>query len=258
MLNVENISVTIGGKTLLNKTSFHLKEGEVLCVVGESGAGKSTLLKGLQGLMPAECERFSFAPEDCQPTNRLPTSNAPGLPHTRWVMQDPLAALNPRRSIGASIAESLFESGMSADAKRQAVHDALVEVELDPNFYDRRPGQLSQGQAQRVCLARALVARPKLVIFDEPLSALDALVQKKIAYKMDQLRQELGTTYLYVTHDLGFAEAYSDNILVLHQGNVADYQPTKSFFAAPAQPYAANLVAAARSLGTLAEQEVTT
>lgn len=251
MLSVTNLSVQQGNRLLLREVSFTLQPGKVLCVVGESGAGKSTLLKALQGLMPAQCQDFSFAPSGCEPITRLPDAARAGLPHSRWVMQDPLAALNPRRSLGASIAESLHHSELAADAVKSAVLQALAEVELPPAFYHRLPGQVSLGQAQRACLARALIARPKLVIFDEPLSALDALVQKKIALRMEQLRRQLGISYLIVTHDLGFAEAYADEVLVLQQGQMADYQSKSAFFAAPKPPYAASLVAAAYSLGSL-------
>lgn len=253
MLQVEGLTVKVGDKVLLNDVSFELEEGRVLCIVGESGAGKSVLLKAIQGLMPATCRSFFFGPENHSSIRGLPVT--PGLPHSRWVMQDPLAALNPRLTIGASIAESLHGSSESPDFIKDAVIKALSEVELEPEFYDRRPSQVSLGQAQRACLARALVARPRLIIFDEPLSALDALVQKKIAYRMDYLRQKAEISYLFVTHDMGFAEAYADTILVLKKGEMADYQPKDDFFAAPARPYAAELVAAARSLGALKQEE---
>lgn len=250
MLNVHNLSVQIKEKTLLSGVSFQLQEGQVLCIVGESGAGKSVLLKALQGLMPARTDEFSFTPKGAPALSSLPST--PGLPQSRWVMQDPMAALNPRRTLGASISESLHKSGLSSENIREAVIDALGDVELGPEFYDRRPGQVSLGQAQRACLARALVAKPELIIFDEPLSALDALVQKKIAYRMDLLSRQSGATYLIVTHDMGFAEAYADTVLVLQKGQMADCQPKAAFFTNPARPYAASLVAAARSLGALA------
>lgn len=253
MLTVDNLTVQVGDKTLLSGVSFLLEEGQVLCIVGESGAGKSILLKCLQGLMPATCDKFHFAPGGGETLTSLPVTL--GLPSSRWVMQDPMAALNPRRSLGAAIGESLHRSGLAPSEVREAVIAALDEVELGPEFYDRRPGQVSLGQAQRACLARALVARPKLIVFDEPLSALDALVQKKIAYRMDLLSRQLGVTYLIVTHDIGFAEAYADTVLVLQKGRMVDCRPKDAFFAAPAKPYAASLVAAARSLGTLASAE---
>lgn len=250
LLEVEGLSVKLGGKTLLDNLSFRLCHGEVLCVVGESGAGKSTLLKAIQGMFPApavSCSSFRYLPKDAADLNRIPTTL--GLPHARWVMQDPLAALNPRRSIGSAIVESLHLDPRSPDAKRDAAVAALADVELGEAFFDRRSHQVSLGQAQRACLARALVATPQLMLFDEPLSALDALVQKKIAYRMDHLRKRSGLSYMVVTHDMGFAKAYGDHVLVLYKGQVADYQPKREFFAAPAAGYASDLVSAADSLG---------
>lgn len=249
ILQVENLSVEVAGRPLLREVSFDLASGGMLCVVGESGAGKSTLLKALQGGLAARCQRLRFTPGGLDIGGALPARS--GLPQTRWVMQDPLAALNPRLSLGASIAESLHRQGLPVSARRAAVLAALADVELGSEFQNRLPGQVSLGQAQRACLARALIARPKLIFFDEPLSALDAMVQKKIARRMDELRRKTGIAYVVVTHDLSFAAAYADQILVLRQGRVEAYQPRDSFFAAPASDYAAELIAAARSLGTL-------
>lgn len=243
MLEVENLNVQIGEAQLLRAISFRLRMGETLCVVGQSGAGKSTLLKALQGLVPATWDRFTCA--------GAPRGSGLGLPQTRWVMQDPLAALNPRRSLGQSITESLHQRRMSAKEQRDAVISALADVDLGPEFFDRYPRQISLGQAQRACIARALVAQPRLIIFDEPLSALDAMVQKTVARQMARLCRKTGAASLIVTHDMGFAAAYADDILVLHQGRIEAYQPRDVFFDAPASPYAARLIDAARSLGAL-------
>lgn len=239
----------LGRSTLLHDISFSLGTGEMLCVIGESGAGKSTLLKALQGLMPARCKRFLFQPAGIKTTGEMPQGI--GLPRSRWVMQDPLAALNPRQSLGKSIAESLHRHRTSEVDLKTAVLMALDRVELDPDFYSRLPGQVSLGQAQRACLARAMIAKPELIFFDEPLSALDALVQKKIAYRMDMLRRETQMTCVVVTHDIGFAASYADQILVLKRGCVEAYQCRDAFFANPASDYARDLIVAANALGAL-------
>lgn len=246
---LEDLSVQVGTSTLLENVSFSMQRGELLCVIGESGAGKSTLLRALQGLMPATCRRFRFAPAGIDATRMMPTRV--GLPKSRWVMQDPLAALNPRMSLGKSIGESLHRHGVSEHNRRAAALEALAQVELGPEFYHRLPSQVSLGQAQRACLARAMIAKPDLLFFDEPLSALDALVQKKIAYRMDVLRQATGATYIVVTHDIGFAESYADQILVLKNGRVEAYQTCNEFFAKPVSSYAGDLITAARALGAL-------
>lgn len=249
ILALGGLSVQVGHNTLLRNVSFTLTRGEILCVIGESGAGKSTLLKALQGLMPATCTSFRFDPAGIDVSGEMPERI--GLPRTRWVMQDPLAALNPRQSLGKSIAESLHRHGYSAEDRKAATLDALSQVELKPEFYGRLPSQVSLGQAQRACLARAMIAKPDLIFFDEPLSALDALVQKKIAYRMDVLRRITQATYIVVTHDIGFAESYADQILVLKDGRVEAYQSRDAFFAAPASDYASELIAAASALGAL-------
>lgn len=243
MLEVDNLNVQIGAERLLENVSFKLDHGKVLCIVGESGAGKSTLLKALQGFMPATWDRFLC--------NGSPRGSELGLPGTRWVMQDPLEALNPLRSLGQSIGESLHRERLSKRDTKEAVLAALAEVELGPELYNRRPAQVSLGQAQRACIARALVARPRLVVFDEPLSALDAIVQKNVARQMAALCNRTGAASLIVTHDMGFAAAYADDILVLHHGHVAAYQKRDAFFEAPASSYAASLIDAARTLGAL-------
>ncbi|MEP2718298.1 dipeptide/oligopeptide/nickel ABC transporter ATP-binding protein [Pseudophaeobacter sp.] len=249
VFHLEGLTVEIGGKSLLRDVSFAVASQEMLCVIGESGAGKSTLLKALQGFLPASCRSLVYQPSGTRISGRMPTMS--GLPQTRWVMQDPLAALNPRLTLGASIGESLYGQKLTAQARKAAVLDALAEVELEAEFYNRLPGQVSLGQAQRACLARALIARPALIFFDEPLSALDALVQKKIARQMDELRRKMQTTFIVVTHDLGFAATYADKILVLRQGEVEAYQENTAFFANPNSAYATELIGAASSLGAL-------
>ncbi|MEO0495999.1 MAG: dipeptide/oligopeptide/nickel ABC transporter ATP-binding protein [Pseudomonadota bacterium] len=249
ILSVAGLSVRVGGALLLDDITFRIAKGEVLCVVGESGAGKSTLLRALQGLVPAICDRFHFAPAGLTLDGTMP--GTVGLPKTRWVMQDPLAALNPRQSLGTSIAESAHRQAHGTTQLNELVIQALHDVELEPEFYRRRPGQVSLGQAQRACLARALIAKPELIFFDEPLSALDALVQKKIARRMDDLREETGMTYVVVTHDIGFAQAYADQILVLRNGRMEAYQTRHEFFSAPASDYAQALIEAAHRLGAL-------
>ena len=252
-LDLDGLNVLVGQTSLLHDVSFALSKGEVLCVIGESGSGKSTLLKALHGLMPATCRRFCFAPAKLDVTGHM--RETIGLPGTRWVMQDPLAALNPRQSLGISIGESLHRQSLSVAARKDAVLKALAQVNLGAEFHDRRPGEVSLGQAHRACLARALIAQPDLIFFDEPLSALDALVQKKIALRMDLLRQHTRAAYVIVTHDIGFAESYADQILVLKEGRVEAYQPREDFCDQPASAYATELIAAADALGALRKTE---
>jgi len=249
LFHLDRLTVRIGGSTLLRDVSFDVAEGEMLCVIGESGAGKSTLLKALQGFLPATCHTLIFSPSGTHVTGAAPPNT--GLPQTRWVMQDPLAALNPRLTLGTSVGESLYAQKLTTQTRKAAVLEALSAVELGAEFFTRLPSQVSLGQAQRACLARALIARPKLIFFDEPLSALDALVQKKIARQMDTLRRKTQTAFIVVTHDLGFAATYADQILVLRNGEVEARQTRDDFFTNPASAYAVELIKAANSLGAL-------
>ncbi|MBM7068819.1 ABC transporter ATP-binding protein [Actibacterium sp. 188UL27-1] len=254
MLSVDNLTVRTQGKTLVQGVSLTVQPGQMLCIIGESGAGKSTVIKALQGLMPGTCDHFRFDPIGLDLKGALP--DMVGLPNTRWVMQDPLAALDPRFRLGRSVAESLHRLNLPVDERLSRVKSALETVELGPEFADRFPTEVSMGQAQRACLARAMIAEPRLIFFDEPLSALDALVQKKIARRMDELRRQTGMAYVVVTHDLGFAATYADHIILLRQGHMEASQTREAFFIRPANAYARALIDAARNLGALPESQV--
>lgn len=256
MLSVDQLTVTVGDVPLLAGVSFNLQQGKMLCIIGESGSGKTTLLKCLQGLMPLVSGTVHFTPEGAADTTSIqPGDVFLGLPETSWVMQNPLAALNPHQRVGEAISEGLYTLRLPKAQVVQRVDAALEEVELSATLKDRYPHQLSIGQAQRVCLARALISRPKLILFDEPLSALDAVVQKQIGRTIETIRKTHGLTSIFVTHDLGFAEAYGDDILLLKQGCVEAYQPADAFFADPASDYGVELIEAARTLGALSQTE---
>lgn len=242
------------GKTILEEVSFVLKQGQTLCIAGESGSGKSSLLRAVNGLMPARFDSLTFRPKSGNPVIRKGHwQGAAGLPGSRWVMQDPISALNPKLPLGVSIGESVFAQKLTSRELRTAVATALGDVELPREMATRRPAQVSMGQAQRACLARALIARPDLVFFDEPLSALDAIVQKQIAATMRRIQTRFDITFVIVTHDLGFAAAYADHMIVLREGKVEANQPVSSFFEAPESEYCQDLIQAAHELGGLPE-----
>ncbi|WP_063832827.1 dipeptide/oligopeptide/nickel ABC transporter ATP-binding protein [Labrenzia sp. DG1229] len=254
MLRVKNLRVRIHGKAILDAISFCVQQGQTLCITGESGSGKSSLLRALNGLLPAEFERLAFHPKTSEPSElKGRWQGAPGLPGSRWVMQDPIAALNPKLPLGVSIGESVFSKSLSATELNDAVSEAMSDVELLPGLAVRRPSEVSLGQAQRACLARALVARPELIFFDEPLSALDAIVQKQVAATMRRIQMRYGTTFIIVTHDLGFAATYADHVLVLRNGKVEANQSAGNFFKSPESRYCEELLLAATELGGLPE-----
>lgn len=257
MLLVDRLDLSIAGNPILEDVSFALPQGQTLCIAGESGSGKSSLLKAMNGLMPARFNQLSFRPKGFpEVSHEGRWQGAPGLQGSRWVMQDPIAALNPKMTLGASIGESTYLKHPSAPDLANAVAAALSDVELPKVMATRKPSEVSLGQAQRACLARALIARPALIFFDEPLSALDAIVQKQIATTMKRIQDRYRITFVIVTHDLGFAAAFADQMLVLRNGKVEAYQTANSFFDTPNSPYCLDLIEAARDLGSLPQAAV--
>ncbi|WP_085899170.1 ABC transporter ATP-binding protein [Kiloniella majae] len=251
MLEVNNLSVRLQDQTLLENINFKLSRGETLCIIGESGSGKTTLLRALLGLVPLSLGSVMLDRHVYQ----SPEQSQIGLPSTQIVMQDPIAALNPRQKIKRSIAESLYKSSLQAVEIDHAVLQALRDVELPESLENRYPAQISLGQAQRICIARAIVAKPDILFFDEPLSALDAIIQKQIAQLLDRLKKQNDLSYIFVTHDLGFARHYADRILLLNSGKVEEYQDVNLFFQGPESIYGQELLEAAYILGSLPQKK---
>ena len=237
MLMVDGVSVHRGGRATLQGISMTLSRGQTLAVVGESGAGKSTLIGAILGLLRPSTGSITWA-------GQAVAACGPAL-----VMQEPRAAFNPAISLRRSVMEPMI-------ARRQPLDPARLDrlcrgLELPPDLLDRRPFDVSIGQAQRVGILRALIAAPPLVLFDEPLSALDAVRQKHTARLIAELQAEEGFAALIVTHDLGYACAYSNTIAVLSAGRIEETGPTADFIAAPATPYGRMLRDAAVALGAL-------
>ncbi|MEM9430913.1 MAG: dipeptide/oligopeptide/nickel ABC transporter ATP-binding protein, partial [Pseudomonadota bacterium] len=206
MLSVAAISVSRGATQTLQDVSLSLSPGQTLAVVGESGAGKSTLIAAILGLLRPSAGTITWAG---QPV----TACRPAL-----VMQEPRAAFNPALTLRRSVAEPLGR----APIPEHRLARLCAGLELAPDILERRPGEVSIGQAQRVGILRALIAAPPLVLFDEPLSALDAATQKHTARLIADLQREAGFAALIVTHDLGYAAAYGDAIAVLRAGRIEE------------------------------------
>ena len=237
MLMVDNISVRRGALTTLQEVSLSLKPGRTLAVVGESGAGKSTLINAILGLVQCSTGRMSW--------NGAPVSQCrPAL-----VMQEPRAAFNPRLSLRRSVMEPVVAQNLTADPERLAT--LCRALEISPELLDRRPDQVSIGQAQRLGILRALIAVPPLVLFDEPLSALDAVTQKHTARLIADMQQKEGFAALIVTHDLGYAAAFADEIAVLRAGRIEELAIAQTFVEAPQTDYGRTLRDAAFALGAL-------
>lgn len=237
MLRVENISVKRGKAHTLMDVSLSLAAGRTLAVVGESGAGKSTLIAAILGLIKLAQGQITWA-------NMAVPVCRPAL-----VMQEPRAAFNPVLPLLRSVSEPMIAQGKAVPPERLArLCDGL---ELPVNLLDRRPTEVSIGQAQRVGILRALIAKPPFVLFDEPLSALDAVTQKHTAKLIAELQQEEGFAALIVTHDLGYAAAYSDDMAILRGGRIEETTPTGTFIQQPRSAYGRELRAAAFALGAL-------
>ena len=237
MLRVENISIRRGRTLTLNQVSLTLPAGNTLAVVGESGAGKSTLIAAILGLVKLTSGIISWNGEpvlNCRPS---------------LVMQEPRAAFNPLLSVRQSVLEPIAAVG---DPVPQSRLDYLcAQLELPADLLSRRPHDISIGQAQRASIIRALINAPSLVLFDEPLSALDAVTQKHTARLIANLQNEHGFAALIVTHDLGYAAAFSDTIAVLRGGCIEELTSAMQFVRKPASDYGCTLRDAAISLGAL-------
>ncbi|MEM6323230.1 MAG: dipeptide/oligopeptide/nickel ABC transporter ATP-binding protein [Pseudomonadota bacterium] len=237
MLVVDQVSVRRGTKMTLRDVSLSLAPGATLAVVGESGAGKSTLINVILGLLACSAGRITW---DGAPVPR----SRPAL-----VMQEPRSAFNPRLPLSRSINEPLIARGRAMDEAR--LNRLCDGLELPRDMLSRRPGEISIGQAQRAGILRALIAAPALVLFDEPLSALDAVNQKRTAQLIADLQKQEGFAALIVTHDLGYAAAFADDIAVLRAGQIEELSPAQSFVEAPQSAYGVTLRDAAFALGAL-------
>jgi oligopeptide/dipeptide ABC transporter ATP-binding protein len=222
-----------------------LRRGEVVGVVGESGSGKSTLGRALLGLVPATQGSIRIQDHQIADMNRRQLRDVRRV--VQMVFQDPNAALNPSMTVEEAVGDALRVHGMKSSARRrEGVVKALERVGLSPVelFLNKYPRDLSGGQKQRVVLARAIVLEPELLVADEPVSMLDSSVRAKILQLMLDLKQELGLTYVYITHDLATAKYFCDRIAIMYLGRVVEIGPTEEIFAHPRHPYTKALLAA--------------
>jgi oligopeptide/dipeptide ABC transporter ATP-binding protein len=245
--------VTVGGgmfpksKPLkaVDGVDFTLRPGETLGIVGESGCGKSTLARGVLRLVAPKAGSVSFLGRG------LVEADAKSIRDVRRdlqvVFQDPLASLDPRMTIGASIAEPLtvFEPHLNRIAREDKVREIMGHVGLDPNFINRYPHELSGGQNQRVGIARAMILRPKLVVCDEAVSALDVSIQAQIVRLLMDLQKEFGLAMLFISHDLAVVREISHRVMVLYLGRAVEIGDTETLFRDPRHPYTRALLAAA-------------
>lgn len=215
-------------KQVLYDINFSVSQGEILGLVGESGCGKSTLSKTILGL------HTDYDGEIIHHTRR-----------PQMVFQDPKGSLNPAKTVEWIVEEPLRAYGKYDKLERKArVMDMLKRVGLGPEYADRKPRELSGGQRQRVGIAVALIQRPRFIIADEPVSALDVTIQAQILELLLQLRRELDLSYLFISHDLNVIRQMSDRVLVMNEGRIVEQGTPEEVFSAPKTDYAKKLIAA--------------
>ncbi|RMC36113.1 oligopeptide/dipeptide ABC transporter ATP-binding protein [Paracoccus alkanivorans] len=223
---------------------FSLAPGETLGVVGESGCGKSTLARALIGLVPAEGQAEWIDGKDLiglSPRQMMKYRN-----DIQMVFQDPLASLNPRMTVGQIIAEPLttHHPGLKRAEVKERVKAMMEKVGLLPNQINRYPHEFSGGQCQRIGIARALIVEPKLIICDEPVSALDVSIQAQVINLLIRLQRELGLALIFIAHDLSVVKHISDRVMVLYLGRVMEIASSDDLYAAPQHPYTQALLSA--------------
>ncbi len=241
VLEVEHLSVvyqdaTIFGKKksfqALDDVSFHVARGEILGLVGESGCGKSTLSKAILGMLDSaqvtgEIRHFTKRPQ--------------------MIFQDPFGSLNPAKTVGWIVEEPLRAYGKyDAAERKRRVLDMLERVGLSRSQADRRPAQLSGGQRQRVSIATALIQRPRFLIADEPVSALDVTIQAQILDLLWDLRRDLDLSYLFISHDLNVIYSICDRVMVMEKGRIIEQGSVEEVYDHPQQEYTRRLLSAVR------------
>lgn len=252
LVELRDLRVTYPGNPkplrAVDGVTLHIDKGETLALVGESGCGKSTLARALAGLERPASGSVHFLGE---PLPAFPSSaRRARCRDLQMVFQDPDASLNPRMTIQSAIGEPLdLHDSLSRGDRDGRVLDLMREVGLDPALRLRYPHELSGGQRQRVCIARALAVRPKLLICDEAVSALDVSVQAQILNLLLDLKESLGLSYLFITHDLRVVRHVADRVAVMYLGQIAELGPTEDLFAAPAHPYTRVLLGSVPDVG---------
>ncbi|WP_458790769.1 ABC transporter ATP-binding protein [Yoonia sp. MH D7] len=227
----------------VNGVSLSVNKGETFAIVGESGCGKSTLARLLLRLLDPSEGQVVY---DGQDLTTLPASDMRKLrSQMQFIFQDPFSSLNPRMTVETIVGEPLLvHTSLNRKQRREKVADLLRKVGLRPDYADRYPHEFSGGQRQRICVARALASGPKLLIGDEPVSALDVSVQAQIVNLLEDLKDDFGLTLIIIAHDLSVIRHMADRIAVMYLGEVVELAATEDLFKSPRHPYTRALLAA--------------
>jgi oligopeptide transport system ATP-binding protein len=227
----------------VDEISFRVDRGETLGLVGESGSGKSTACRAALQLTKPSSGSVRFEGREIAGLSRR--QMRPLRRQMQMVFQDPYASLNPRKRVGQIVGDPLkLQGDASGSELRRRVQELLERVGLSPEHYYRFPHEFSGGQRQRIGIARAIALRPKLIVADEPVSALDVSIQAQIVNLLADLQQELGLAYLFVAHDIGIVRHVSDRIAVMHEGKIVEEGPAEQVCERPRDDYTKQLLAA--------------
>jgi oligopeptide/dipeptide ABC transporter ATP-binding protein len=234
----------IGRVQAVDGVTLNIRRGETLGLVGETGCGKSTLARCMTRLYPLTAGTVTF---DGQDISRLtPRAMRPYRRHIQMIFQDPYGSLNPRRRIGSIIGDPFAIHGVAEGPDRKRKVQELMElVGLNPEDYNRFPSDFSGGQRQRIGVARALALRPKLIVCDEPVSALDVSIQAQIINLLQSLQSEFNLTYVFIAHDLSVVEHVSDRVAVMYLGKIVELADGGRLYGSPRHPYTGALLSAA-------------
>jgi oligopeptide/dipeptide ABC transporter ATP-binding protein len=227
--------------------SLRVARGETLGIVGESGCGKSTLARLLVGLLAPSAGAIRIEGRDLSDQTGDPARFGRLI---QYVFQDPISSLNPRKTVAQILDAPLRHLlGLGAPERKTRIAELFDSVNLRPEFLDRYPHEFSGGQAQRIGIARALAASPRILVLDEPVSALDVSVQAQVLNLLGRLRRDYDLTYLFISHDLAVVESVSDRVAVLYFGRVVEIGRAEDIFARPRHPYTELLARSAPQVG---------
>jgi len=245
-LTIEGVTVTFGhgasAKSALNGITTHVGRGRTVGLVGESGSGKSTLAKAIIGQHPPTSGRILLDGVDLATLGRRERFAV--RRRIQLIPQDPYSSLDPRRTIGQALAEAISPLHENVRANKDRIAEWLEHVRLSPDSMHRYPHEFSGGQRQRIAIARALAARPDLLVADEPISALDASSQAAVAEMMRVLAIDSGAGLLFISHDLAVVRLIADRTVVMYRGRIVESGVTEKVWNDPSHPYTRSLVAA--------------